>query len=715
VSEDPPKAEEPAETPANQKPAAADTSAPPTRDEAVSKLRHGDAAERSRRAEQIVADVISRSSGAANVNVFAGDFSIDGDFLAGTETRRGGPARRTAKTRLDASVVIAAYDRYVRPADFAAGVDTLDLRHLLVIADRARTGRGARAHATLVEVLRRNNLAPVFVELGTSVLGNMGWRPPQRECAYIIRDHPDARDKCAAEAVDEKWLVHAAEQARAHDSYLVVVTGPARGQLAKADNLVEFVVTDLDLPAPGEVMRRWLRAELGWLTEEDLDEQLAGTELDEILDERGDPHFAVRVAKAVGEALRTGAELSTVAARLRDPENQVREWLGADPAASEIALVLATAALEDCGYLSVADAAVSLHRRLGGVATTTTPRYLRKLLAERSWIEVVQPDHGPRVVRFRHAGLRAAVLPLTWFELDGARQNILDWLDELAHHDDVEVRARAASTAGLLAARDLQHGLHLFFLRWAQDKSPILHESAATGLNVAGTVSGDADTFWRYVEQWAEQVHADGDARGLPTTAALAAGGSLGVATPARAVRVLRTLVLTEGDWELLEPVALSTHLLLGAGQVRPVVDAMLEWTDARLLDEAVVKALTVFAFVAGVVGATGKVADDRPVLLRWLPDLRDELPELWGRALACEPVHDMAADSLRVWVDAVDDDPALGPDLLDLLAGIADRSDEDYRRLCHLLEKWAHDPDTPSVSADRFHTELVEEGELIS
>lgn len=711
MSDDTPKTEEPAETPAKEKPAAAE---PATRDEAVSKLRHSDAAERSRRAEEIVADVISRSSGAANVNVFAGDFSIDGDFLAGTETRRGGPARRTAKTRRDAGEIVAAYERYVPPADFAAGVDLLDLRHLLVIADRARTGRSARADATLVEVLRRNNIAPVFVELHVSVLGNMGWRPPQRECAYVIRDHPDARDRCAAEAVDEKWLAHAAEQARAHDSYLVVVTGPARGQLAKADNLVDFVVTDLDLPAPGDVMRRWLLTELGWLTEDDLDERLAGTELDEILDERGDPHFAMRVAKAVAAALHAGSDLSTVVARLRDPENQVREWLGADPDATEVALVLATAALEDCGYLSVADAAVSLHRKLGGTASTTTPRYLRKLLSERSWIDVVQPDHGPRVVRFRHAGLRAAVLALTWFELDGARHHILDWLDELAHHDDVEVRTRAASTAGLLAARDLQHGLHLFFLRWARDSSPILHESAATGLNVAGSVSGDADTFWKYVEQWAEQVHADGDARGLPTTAALAAGGSLGVATPARAVRVLRTLVLTEDDWELLEPVALSTHLLLAAGQVRAVVDALLEWTDARLLDEVVVKALTVFAFVAGVAGVTGKVADDRPVLLRWLPDLRDELPELWGRALACEPVRDLAADSLRVWVEAVDDDPALAADLLDLLAGVADRGDEDYRRLCHQLEKWAEDPDTPSGAAGRFHTELVEEGEPI-
>jgi hypothetical protein len=262
VSDEKPKAEEPAEAQANPKPAAAEPAAPPTRDEAVNKLRHGDAAEQSRRAEEIAAAFVSRGSGAANINVFAGDFTVAGDFTTGTEVRRGS-ARRGGKERLDPDEILAEYERYVRPVDFGTGVDTLDLRHLLVIADRAHTGREARANATLVEVLRRNNLAPAFIKLNAAVLGNMGWRPPQRECGYVILDRPDGRGRCAAEAVDEKWLAHAAEQARAADSYLVVVTGPARGQLAKADNLAEFVITDLDLPVPGEVMRRWLLTELG--------------------------------------------------------------------------------------------------------------------------------------------------------------------------------------------------------------------------------------------------------------------------------------------------------------------------------------------------------------------------------------------------------------------------------------------------------------------
>lgn len=711
VSEDQPKAEGPEETPASPKPSPSDPAAPPTRDEAVNKLRHSDAAEQSRRTEEIVAEAISLASGVTHVNLFSGDFTIAGDFTASAGARSG-TARRAAKVRHDPGEFETEYGRYVRPVDFGPGVDRLDLHHLLVIADRARTGRDARAHATMVEVLRRNKMAPVFIELSSSVLGNMAWQPPQRESAYLIRDLPGSSGKCATESLDDKWLAHASDQARAHDSYLVIVTGPVRGSLATATNRSDFVITDLDLPAPGEVMHRWLLAEHGWLTEAELDEQLAGTELHEILDERGDPYFAVRVAKAIGEALRTGAGLATVVARFRDPEERVREWLGADPETADIALVLATAALEGCGYLSVSDAAVSLYRGLSGSGTAMAPRYLRGLLAERSWIEVVQPENGPRVVHFRQAGLRAAVLALAWYELDGARAKILNWLNDLAHHLDLEVRTRAATTAGLLAARNLQHGLHQFFLPWAANGSSIIRQSAAAGLNVAGSVSGRTDLFWKYVEQWAEQVRYN-DEPELPATAAIAAGGSLGVADPVRALGVLHTLV-HEGGWDLLEPVAVSAHQLLAAGRVGPVIDALLEWTDARLVDDPVVRALTVFAFVADGEGAATTIAHDRPVLMHSMPDLRDSLPELWGRALDCEPVRDMAAETLRTWVRAADDDQALAADVLDLLAGIADRGDHDFRRLCHLLEKWAEDQDAPSSSARHFHSELVEEGELV-
>jgi hypothetical protein len=687
-----------------------DDGTPPTRSEALNRMR-GLAPGLYQRSGEIAAESVALGT-VTNINQFSGPITVAGDFTTGPTDGRRGSVRRTAKIQLDSDKLAAEFGFYARPVDFDFGVDKLDLGHLLVIADQARTGRGARARATSVEVLRRNNMTTNVVELDVTVLGNMAWRPPDRERAYLVRDRPDRHGKCAAQSLTEAWLSHASTQAREHESYLVVVTGPVGGSLATAPNLVEFVVTELDRPNPREIVRKRLAAETGWLTEAEADEQVAATELPDILTERDDPRFATRAAKMFAEALRNGDDLATVVARLRDPEEQVREWLSADPDPSDVAKVLATAGLEGCGYLSVTDAAVTLHRKLGGGGGPMTPRYLRELLAERSWIEIVQPEDGPRVVRFRHAALRAAVLALTWFELDGARPAIQEWLAGLAGHPDVEVRARAASTAGLLAARDLQHGLHQFFRPWGQHKSAILQQSAATGLNVAGSVSGRSDLFWQHVEEWAEQVRYD--KRALPATAALAAGGSLGVEDPRRALRVLWTLV-DEGDWDLLEPIAMSTHALLSAGRVAQVIEALLEWTESATVDESFVKALTMFTFAARGRGAAGTPAGDRPVLMLSMTAQRDALPELWGRALDCEPVRTLAAEALLVWVRVADADATVRGDVLDLLAGIADRGDQDYGRLCHLLEKWADDPDDPSAAAARFHHELVEEGALIS
>lgn len=679
---------------------------PPTRDEALNGLA-GAAAERgSLRAEQIVAEAIA--GGVGNINLFTGDFSVAGGFAAGSGGRPSG-GRQAPRTSIDPSVFTHEYDRYVKPADFETGWRKLDLHHLVIYADPSGTGRDARATATMVEVLRHNGFGPAYIELAATTLGNPAWRPSRSRCAYVVRDRPNAQGRCAAESVTEQWLTYAAAQAREHESYLVVVTGPVRGDLATAVNRAEFVLTDLDLADPGEIVRRHVSTELAWLDETEVDTLLVDARVAELVEERDTPHFASRVAKAVAEAVRAGTDVAAALARLRDPEERVREWLGADPDLTDVALVLATAALEGCGYLAVADAAVALYHKLGGSGAALRPRYLSSLVAERSWIEVVETEDATRAVRFRHSGLRAAVLALTWFELDGARAKILDWLGELAERDDVEIRTRAASTAGLLAARDFEHGLHTFFQPWARDRSATLRQSAATGLNVAGRTSGRSSAFWRHIERWAGQGSEADDA--LPTTAALAAGGPLGVAEPDRALRVLGALADRDG-WSLLEPVAVSTHLLIAAGQAGRVVDALLDWTESTADEERLVRVLSVFAFAAN--GTAGASAGGRPALLDSAGELGDTLPELWGRALDRPPVRGLAADALRTWVLVADTDPAVREGVLDVLVGIAERGDQDYERVCRLLVQWAADPHAPSWCAARFHEELTEEGQLV-
>jgi hypothetical protein len=412
------------------------------------------------------------------------------------------------------------------------------------------------------------------------------------------------------------------------------------------------------------------------------------------------------------DGLRSGADLEDVVAKLSNPEDQVREWLDRDPDLAEVAFVFATAVLEGGSYLSVADAAVTLYRQISSSSATLTPRYLRDLRAERDWIERVDPPSGPSltsVLRFKHARLRQVVLAVVWFELDGARDKILDWLEKLATHTDVEVRARAAQAAGMLADNDFEHAVHRYLLPWGTDRSAALRQSAAYGLNVAAaTLSRHTESAWAYIEQWADLVKST-NARNLPATAGLAAGGRLGVENPRRALRVLHELV-SGGNWSLLEPVAISTQTLLEAGRGDDVLDALLEWSEPGSDEETVDKALMMFAFAV----TPEDPANQRPLLMSTAADHRQALPQLWGRALASKSVRPLAMDALRSWLRIVDRDDSVQRAVLYLVADIADQSPKHFERMVRALEKWALDANDPSKAAARFHDELVEASEEV-
>ncbi|QFU90762.1 hypothetical protein YIM_27940 [Amycolatopsis sp. YIM 10] len=667
------------------------------------------------RSEKIISADISRLDGSATVNIFQGDFSVDGDFLTGGGSRRTSP-RRASKIRLPADRLAEEADYYVPSADFAAGMATLRENFLAVFSGPAGTGRGGRARVTLVRVLREAGLGLEVFELGGSVLGNMTWRVPQRNCGLIVADRPNNQGKFVAEtSITEAWLDYASKELEEAGSFLVVVTGPVTGgELATTPKRRDFVIENMELPDPMEIVRRWVQQTIPSMSADELTALLAETNLAELLDERDDPQFAARAGKVVSDAIRGESDLATAVTRLGDPEGRVREWLSTEPDASEIAFVLATAALEGSSYLNVADAAVALARQIGNSSAKLTPRYLRKLMAERSWIEYLEQPGipgSPPTLRFRHAELRPAVLALIWFELDGAREKILPWLTKLAEHADVEVRARAAVAAGILAASDFEHGMHRYLEPWAANKSRTLQQSAALGVNVAGRVGVPANAVWDYITTWAEQLVYGGN-RYLPAAAALAAGGPLGVAEPRRALRVLRTVVC-EGDWELLMPAALTTHGLLEAGRVSEVLEALLEWTEPGTAEEPLEKALNMFAFAAWEEGSEGTEAADRPVLLLSVAKHRDVLTQLWGRALAAEGVRPSALDSLREWVRVADRDPAVRDDVLLLLGGLADRGPDDFERICHALRTWAEDRDEPLDAAAYFYNEIIEAGEL--
>ncbi|GAB3902745.1 hypothetical protein GCM10029964_093670 [Kibdelosporangium lantanae] len=686
----PPKAEPAVATPATPTPPKTpDPPTDPSRDDALNKLRPNASKLSGVRSNQIAAEGLD---GVGVVNIFHGDFTVDGDFTAGGAGRRGTP-RRAGRITLDPAEVAARIEYFVPPPGFADGVLTVLDQHLVFLSGPGRTGRYTRGLATLWEALRQAQPDAAQFELNSSVLGNLGWRPPGRSGLLVV-DRPK-NGKCLTESVTDEWLTRAADRLTEQGSYLVVVTGPVAGTLATASRGGEFVVDAAEPPDPFEVVRRRVLGEMPYDTA-DLADRLVTAGLPDLLADRDDPAFATRAAKAVVDALRAGTDLADVVARLSNAEEQVHEWLEGEPDLAEVAFVFTTAVLEGATYLSVADAAVTLYRQIGSASGVLTPRYLRSLRGRRDWI-----TFDGQVLRFKHARLRQVVLAVVWSELDGARDKILAWLRDLASHTDVEVRARAAQAAGILAGNDFEHAVHRYLMPWGADSSPVLQQSAAIGLNVAAaTLPERKEAAWGYIEQWADLVNST-DVRDLPATAGLAAGGQLGVESPRRALRLLYTLV-REDDWDLLEPVAISTQTLLEAGRADEVFAALLEWTESTVDEITADKALMMFTFAI-----TPETTAAQERLLR-----NPAVPRLWSRALARTDVRPFALEALRSWLRIVDDDGTGRDTVLLLLADIADHNTNNFDRLISTLERWATDPNDPSKSAALFHDQLLDASE---
>ncbi|HWM01107.1 MAG TPA: hypothetical protein VNP92_02105, partial [Actinophytocola sp.] len=623
------------------------------------------------------------------------------DLLGGRSDRRAGRVR-FSKGDLDEETA-----SFIEPPAFRNELDLLADRNLVVLAGPARTGKRTRALQLLRTTLHETELDEIVEELPASVLANSTWRIPRNGTGYIVFDVPGRNDTFTATKIGEDWLKKTASRLLDANSYLVVVTGPVSGSLADAPNRAEFVLEDWELPDSLEIFHRRLRDTVP-SEAEDLIEQLWDTELAEVLAERDSPAFAVRAATEILEGHRAGRSLAETATKLGSADGLVHEWLGRDPEVKDLSLVLATAVLDNAGYLKVADAAVSLYTRLtGGTGAPLSLRYTQQLLAEHSWIHLVPADdrrHAP-TLRFRHARVRPAVLGVVWCEYDGARRKVLEWLKDLAVHPDVEIRAGAAQAVGILAQQDFQHSVYAYLQPWGRDGSVLLRQTAAQGLNVAGVLGNDR-AAWTVLEDWAEAAYSE-NTENLCTTAALAAGGQLGVREPQRALGVLREFVTCQDKWEVLPSVAASAGALLGAGCGDNVLDALCEWTEAGADRDALVKALLVFTWVV-----RPETDESWPQLVRTADENRKHLSVLWSRAMANRVVQPLALDGLRAWVRRADDDLDSWEVVLGLIADISDESPADKHRVLHALSQWAQDRYQPSVAAATFY-DLMHEAEV--
>jgi hypothetical protein len=711
----PPSAQPPPAPPAGPEPEdkrgeqagdkAADKSAAPSaspadldRDTAVRSMQ----GEASQLAQAQMGEFVSRGISQLNaetVNIFT---SYD------EEPGRRQPGRRAGRNIFTSADLDEATASFVEPPGFQDELDLLADRNLVVLAGTARSGKRTRALRLLRLTLRKAELDEVVEELPVSVLANPLWRIPGKDTGFIVFDAPGGNGTFAATKTGEEWLQKTARRLVDAGSYLVVVTGPVSGSLTDAPNRAEYVLDEWELPDSLEILHRRLRDTVP-SEAEDLIEQLGDSELEEMLAERDSPSFAVRAATEIIEGHRAGRSVADTVAKLGNAEGLVQEWLSRDPQAKDLSLVLATAVLDNAGYLKVADAAVSLYKRLNsGSSAPMSLRFTKGFLAEHSWIQRVPSEDQRRapLVRFRHARVRPAVLGVIWCEYDGAREKVLEWLKELAVHPDVEVRAGAAQAVGILAQQDFQHAVHEYLHPWGRDGSRLLRQTAAQGLNVAG-ILGDDRMAWSVLQDWATAAYSE-DTENLCTTAALAVGGPLGIREPRRALGVLRDFIVCPDKWDVLWSVAASAGALLQAGRGDDVLDALRQWTEPGADKDAVIKALLVFTWVV-----RPETSEGWPLLLRTADKNRKNLSLLWCRAMANRITRPLALDGLHAWVSRVDYDAGASPVVLGLIADVSDGSLSDRNRVIHGLSQWAQDRYQPSFAAATFYdlmTEVEEE-----
>ncbi|MER5206255.1 hypothetical protein [Streptomyces sp. NPDC002825] len=640
---------------------------------------------------------------------FGGGFHTDG----GRRHRERPAADEGSVLPLDSAELDDHTARFVEPPSYRSVLGVLRERRFLVLTGPSGSGREATAVNLLAEALALAGADGGGIchrLLDASALLAPGWEPPVPDSGYLahVEDGP-----AGAHGFDAlpRLLPAVVAALKAKGCHLVLTGGQDLAVAVRGDGgtaVASHVLAPVD---PLAVLERRVLG-LGAAPEAHtaLRARLASGGVVDTLRELPAARHAARLAAD----LSAGRDVAAAAAALRDPSDQVRAWFDRHRNPEAVAFALAAAALEDSGYLTVAEAAVKLRASLTepGLAPPDV-RFRDRLGDEQQWIRLDTTGGGAPRVRFRNPLLGQVVLLYAWTGLDGWREPLLSWLRQLLGHTDLEVRARAAVAAGVLAWADHHYAVHRYLTTWAAGESWPLRQAAATALGVAGGDEDSTEAVWALLHDWA-RGGSSARARRLAGTAANTAGGILGRTAPARAVAVLRDALDRDDDWGTLPSVAWGGVHLVHQGQAGALLAAYLDWSAPRDLSPMVVKSLSAFVFATtrpyepGVDGPVDGIAGV-PLLLSGLPAHRAALAELWARSLARKPVQDTALLALRDWIDVHAD--RAGPSALDalggLLADVARRPGSHRARLLWWLEKWAHEREQPSRNAALLHARL--------
>ncbi|MFE5654659.1 hypothetical protein ACFQ9H_00455 [Streptomyces sp. NPDC056517] len=699
---------------------------PVSESDALRSLKEGSAADDAERSEAqragAIADLIAQRLNAdasgtriGTLALFNDTVSFGGGFNAGGE-RHARAAHRGGGSvlPLGAAELVDHTELFVQPEGYDSALTSLCERRLLVLAGPSGSGREATAVNLLAEALALGGADGGGVchrLLDPAAVLAPEWEPPVKDSGYLVAVEDGRAGARDFEALPRR-LPAVVAALRAHGCHLVLTGGQDLAVTVRADGSESVAVHALAPVDPLAVLERRVLGHGGSReARAELRATLASGGVADTLREMPAARHAARLAADIS----AGRDVVAAAAALRDPSDQVRTWFDRHRNPEAVAFALAAAVLEDSGYLTVAEAAVRLRAALA-IPEPAPPdvRFRDRLGDEQQWIRLDADSSGPPRVRFRNPLLGQVVLIYAWTGLDGWREALLSWLRRLLDHHDLEVRARAAVAAGILAWADHHYAVHRFLTTWAAADSWQLRQAAATALGVAGSREDSAEAVWELLHGWA-RGGSSARQRRLAGTAANTAGGLLGREAPARAVAVLHDALDRDDDWGTLPSVAWGGVHLVHQGRAGELLDAYLDWSEPQDLSPMVVKTLSAFLFATGrpyepMVDGPVEGVSGVPLLLSVLPEHEERMAELWARSLARRPLQDTALLALRDWIDVHAERggrPTLEA-LNRLLWDVSRKPGSHRERLLWWLDKWAKDRERPSRNAALIRAALA-------
>ncbi|MCW2935648.1 MAG: hypothetical protein JWM19_6610 [Actinomycetia bacterium] len=655
-------------------------------------------------------------SGSAPVyNTYVNNAKIAGGFSVGTlgdagKARARAEAKRVRQVARDELEFVR--DVYAPPAGIADAERVFQARRLVILHGARSSGLRT---AGLWLAATYAGMDQVYVLSPDRLLGALHGGELEKGTAYVIagldaataaRLGEFALDEIESWIADGGWLViTAASSVKLHQDLAsavdLVVEGVARPDpvaVAAGHGTYELGKMYLPMVAPPEETAR-LRS---WLLDAEIQQWLRA---------RPEPRLAAQAGRALARAARDNDDPLAILRELENPQAHAAEWFAAHPDSAERALMVAAAALAGSSYIAVADAAAALYDGLKGFRVRHERQDFWSKLAEEPWLEIASEVHptplGPlpvEVVRFRNERVQTAMLEYAWRRVDGMRLATCAWLRALGGTTSIEIMARAAATAGIVALWDFQYALDNILLGWAASKVNHEREAAALALSIPANDSRFAEAAWRLVLAWCDPDPDLAVDEELVKTAIFALGGPLSAQDPHRALAALRAVLEEDPDWEYVPYVALSLAMLALSGFGPTVLSALLDWTRRRTAptpQERDLRFNGLCCFLVCANAYTGGPGEaSRPVFLGPSGEGLASAAYLWGRALDTTSLRSWALELLRGWMALSDRRDAEDSYVLGLVRVIAGLDDLQRQRLEHHCYHWANDVRYPSKTA---------------